>query len=165
MNDYLSKPIQGELLYQSIEAMLNKGAENPTAPQTPVAAEAPAAQVDATTAINQSIMSNLREQLGDEKVREILNAFFIDAAERFEDAQAALKAQRFDTAMEQVHSIKGSSASLGLVRVASSSLAIENCTADDDAGSGDAVERLEQAMSTLEKSLEEAQLWFDKREG
>ena len=150
MNDYLSKPIQGELLYKAIESMLQN---KPMADsQTPTDPSTVATGSDKVDTINQQVVQTLSEQLGSDQVQQIFSAFFTDAEERFEQAKAALDAGNRKSVLEQVHSIKGSAASIGLSQVAHASLQVELLTADD---------KMEDGLSALEASLKQARAWFE----
>ena len=150
MNDYLSKPIQGELLHKAIEAMLQNRPIDGSLDDRSASTAGVGPETDET--INQQVVQTLTEQLGSDQVKQIFAAFFNDAGERCEQAQSALAAGDIKPMLEQVHSIKGSAASIGLSQVAHASLQIERLTADD---------KMEDGLNALETSLQQARAWFE----
>ena len=150
MNDYLSKPIQGELLHKAIEAMLQNRPIDGSLDDRSASTAGAGPKTDET--INQQVVQTLTEQLGSDQVKQIFAAFFNDAGERCEQAQSALAAGDIKPMLEQVHSIKGSAASIGLSQVAHASLQIERLTADD---------KMEDGLNALETSLQQARAWFE----
>lgn len=158
MNDYLSKPIKGELLYEAIEAMLS---ESPAGVRS-ITTEAETSQGDpaarAHEIVNQQVVKTLREQLGHEQVNQIFDAFFTDAKQRLTETKAAFENSDVITVLEQVHSIKGSAASIGLNQIAQNSLQIEQVAAED--GTGKPNQAMSEGLEALEQSLNDARNWY-----
>ncbi|MGA0234512.1 MAG: response regulator, partial [Alphaproteobacteria bacterium] len=160
MNDYLSKPINGELLYDAIDVMLSEGStgERGTAKRT----TSNGADADANEIINSQVVETLQEQLGRDQVSQIFEAFFTDAEQRFTASKAACDNGDIGTVLEQIHSIKGSAASIGLNQIAQNSFQIEQIAAED--GTSEPNQAIAEGLEALKQSLIAARAWYEQED-
>jgi len=159
MDGYLSKPIEGKRLYRVIEDLLQTPSQAP--PPSAKVSETEGTSADVTSAlpsqaepqtVDQSIIGQLRDQLGETTVGEIIAAFFEDTTHRLKRAHNAADALDATLISEQAHSIKGSAASLGFESVAQAAQALETAlqpTSSDDA--------LSLALASLDQALRDAE--------
>lgn len=135
MNDYISKPFNPEGLFEKIERLsLYSSKKEPTHSKS-------GAQTDGNVIDRRYLL----DRYGDEDiVKDMLETFLEDAGMRIEETRRTFESGDIDYLLQQAHSIKGSSATVGAV------------------GLNDAASRLE--LAARERDLKKAAALFNRLE-
>jgi signal transduction histidine kinase/CheY-like chemotaxis protein/HPt (histidine-containing phosphotransfer) domain-containing protein len=148
-DDYLPKPVRPGELEATILRWLTKAATAETV-QTLVASAPPAPPA----ADSDDRLAKLREELGDEILRDVIGAMLVEAPELVAKCLAALEAGDLATASRRAHALKGDAANLGLDRLSELARIIElSGKAGDDAATRPAAQELAAAWSAGEARL------------
>jgi two-component system sensor histidine kinase/response regulator len=144
MDDYLSKPIRTAALDEAIERWLP--AEAPPSPSGgPTAVEA---------VLDQATIQQLRETLSPEMRTELLDTFDEQQVQCVADIAAAVKRDDRDEVRRVAHLLKGSSASLGALRLRDFSERLEHVGRSQDPDISDAqVAQLGDAAAEASRAL------------
>lgn len=115
MDDYLSKPINSDLLAQALERCARRfdGAE--------LAGDAPDASEDALHGLDGRALERLREMLGDqlgEMLPELIELYLSDASGTLAAARQAIASQTPDELRRAAHTLKSTSATFGALQLA-----------------------------------------------
>ncbi len=145
MNDYLSKPLQLRDLHSVLHRWGLHHAPLTSSPEP--AAEPPPAQ----TLASQSRLRRLRGEIGEAATRQVIQDFLARAPRLLAEIQTALEKGQAAALRLAAHSLKGSSASLGLVQVQTLAGRLETLTHTDSLDGADALVR------QLRAQLEDAQ--------
>jgi len=124
MNDYISKPVDR----QRLAAMLGRwGRRRDLAPVSPPQDPHPTHVDDgALPLVDLSVTEDLQDALGEDYLKEVCGHFMATLDARIGEVQSNLAAGAIDQAAAAAHSIKGSAANLGYVRLADNVSAIES---------------------------------------
>ena len=130
MDDYLAKPVRREELAAALgRASLGLGPPEPG--PVPAAVEEPASA--AGPVVDDSVLAALAERLGD-RAPDFLGRLFdtwdVETAHRFADLSAAVEATDPEAVGRMAHAVKGGSASMGAVRLASVAGEVESAVRD-----------------------------------
>ena len=131
MDDYLSKPITGEKLLQTIQKHLTgkpegfAGSQNPT---EPVSNEAnpPSARPTETPALNRAALDGLLKYVSADTVAHSLREYEAETAELLCEAWSAVADGNPDALLSVVHTIKGTSLTLGAAALGAYAAELEN---------------------------------------
>ncbi|CUW41378.1 Putative signal transduction histidine kinase [Magnetospirillum sp. XM-1] len=127
MNGYISKPIDRRKLAEALAPYSGAAEAKPAAPAEPPAAKA----------VDLDVLDALAADIEADTVVEILVKFMEDARARHLAAAAAAPAGDLDRVRREAHTIKGAAASLGLLAIRDTCLALEQA-----ARAGEGVEPL-----------------------
>jgi CheY-like chemotaxis protein/HPt (histidine-containing phosphotransfer) domain-containing protein len=142
-DDYLPKPVRPAELEAMLRHWLAKAAT--AAPAAPLAQ--PAADGDGR-------LAKLREELGDEILREVIGAMLVEAPELVTKCLAALDDGDLASASRRAHALKGDAANLGLDRLSDLARTIELAgKSGDSATTRPAAQELAAAWSAGEARL------------
>jgi CheY-like chemotaxis protein len=111
MNDFVSKPVNREKLFNILEHWSEAGARARSEGEA-TASATPEGMVD------QAQLDVLREELGEEMLGELLTSFWASALDLMAQIEAAIGAEDRMAADELVHRLKGSAATLSFGGIA-----------------------------------------------
>ncbi len=152
MNDYLSKPVQFDVLSEKLEH-----AERTNRAQSPAVHDAPASAEQSSTEqsvviIDETLYAVFQETMGD-MTSELVEVFLQDGAETLQEMQAVYAQNNAQALYQLAHSLKSSSAQIGALSLS------ELCQQLEDRGrSGDleeVSELLAQVAAVYEQVYEE----------
>jgi PAS domain S-box-containing protein len=117
MDDYLSKPIRAATLIQKIDGLL----EEKTKSESPNANEnmAPATGniFDHIEAFDLNVINGLREMVGNEMLLSVFEDFKLEAEEQIRNTEMAYQINDVNTIQKELHTLKGNSGTIGLMRI------------------------------------------------
>lgn len=148
MDEYVSKPVEKELLFQAIEKLTRLSAENKVKPiEEPVPDTAPDTVFDDAEA--------LKYVGGDAEVLEkVVEIFLAECPKHLAHLQKAIQDNDPKAIEVAAHSIRGSAAGLFAMRSVNAAGKLEEMGRNGSlSGSGEAYARLEQEISKLQKAL------------
>jgi PAS domain S-box-containing protein len=129
MNDYLSKPVNRELLQRAlahwlrpIAAVESDSSDRQSLPKG----------VDAENQLDWDIIRQLAEDVGSESVGRLLDTFTKDLAERLLRLRQALAERNWAQLLHEAHALKSSSASCGLLAFSAELTALEAALLQED---------------------------------
>jgi CheY-like chemotaxis protein/HPt (histidine-containing phosphotransfer) domain-containing protein len=159
MDDYLSKPIEMDLLKQKLRKWMPVPLRGPSAPTPAPAIEEPEAPSAAAGGNGPVDPAALHELFGDDDaaIREILDAFIEPSAVNVRDILNAYKARSAKTVGASAHKLKGSSAAIGARSLADLCLRLEM------AGKSENWQDLEAAAPLLEGAFAEVVAYIEQR--
>ena len=141
MDDYLSKPIKSQVLIQKIDKWLNVQVGTKKAE-------------DESTSLNKEVVFDFahleKMSAGDKEFEaDLIETYLVDVLTRFQNLEAAIEKSENTTVINEAHTIKGASYSVGARKVGDEAYGIElSCKLNDF---NSALERL----SKLKKAIEE----------
>lgn len=125
MDNYLSKPIRANLLIQKVEECLvpEKVADRKTQKKkSPQKFE----EIDATIpAFDSEVISSLKEMVGGEMLRSVFEDFQSEAGVQIENVKNAYDRKDVVAIQKELHTLKGNSGTIGLMRIHEITKAIE----------------------------------------
>lgn len=115
MDDYLTKPLNLELMLEKVARWSSERPANPPVNETlaTVAVEEPAAE----EFVDRAILQQLAQDTSPELIPELVSVFVGDARERLQRITAALDEQAVDNQRMESHALGSSAASFGLPRL------------------------------------------------
>jgi PAS domain S-box-containing protein len=159
MNDYISKPVQLEELYQA----LSNYQRHHGSTTTPTVSISPQGNSTTThtenpqpTVIDSAVLQSLREMLqGDEKaLGEIINYYLVDAPQLIHKLTNFVKDKDYQNIWQTAHKFKSSSASLGAKNLAKICLQLEHQGHSNNLENSDQLlEQLQQEYQQVEMAL------------
>ena len=111
MDDYVPKPIRAQILIEKVKNLMQPKSENITNNET-------IKQVDETPIIDLDIMKQLSQLGGMELVSSIIDDFILESTELIDGALAAYQIDDIATVKSNLHTLKGSAGTIGVMRVA-----------------------------------------------
>jgi PAS domain S-box-containing protein len=141
MNDYLSKPINAEQLIKTIDKMLNVHAV-----QAKVKTQQPISSENGAFDFNQ-----LRKMTGDDKEfqKDLIESYIEDVTSRFGNLESLFASGDMHKMVNEAHTIKGASYSIGALSVGNEALGIEISGKHNDSSS------IQQRIITMRNAVEE----------
>jgi HPt (histidine-containing phosphotransfer) domain-containing protein len=117
MDDFVSKPVRVEQLVAALNKCQPRTAARPPVPSSPILVQA---QKVAST-LDQTELKRLEKSMGGDTayVAEIIDAFLVDTPRLLLDLRQAMEQKQGDSLRRAAHTLKGSSASLGAMTLAS----------------------------------------------
>jgi PAS domain S-box-containing protein len=154
MNDYIPKPIDGDVLISVLERWLPLSGEPFPEPDPPAPEAAPAPTVGGMS--ENEIFDRegmLRRLMGDEELAtRILGLFLEDIPRQIDALQTQLESDEIELARRSAHTMKGSSANVGGQELSAVCLEIEKCiTARDVATAVTLLPDLKQAFEQFRR--------------
>ncbi|MDP9393614.1 MAG: Hpt domain-containing protein [Actinomycetota bacterium] len=126
MDDFLTKPVRAEVLEDVLRDIETRAGRPQRAPDGASAGEAETVPADT---FDRRVLDELREALGDTDgafVRELVDAFTAQAPGLVEQIEQAIAAGDREALRFSAHTLKGSSGSVGAVRLAALSDRLEH---------------------------------------
>ncbi len=157
MDDYLTKPVGLDALRAVLRRWLSAPQDGPTAAapeeaRVPGEAESPT-QFTRLPSLDPRVLDELRELLGAE-LDSVAALFLSDATARLKRLRAALETRDCKTFFEEGHTLKGSSANVGAVRLAAMCRELQRMGREEDlAGAPELVARVEWELAAVQKAL------------
>lgn len=149
MNGYLTKPISRLSLGKAISDQWDHGCSN--------AKEEAKMNQRNSLKIDEEIMSELGQHIGEEALNMLISKFIGDAGSRVASAQMALDAGDRDTVSKQAHTVKGSSQTLGFTSVSEIAFRLEMNAKDQ------ALNALADDLNLLSVSISDVEHWHASR--
>ena len=108
---YVSKPIRANTLILSVDEMLSKksSTEQVIANSVPEPSEIPAFDME--------VIGGLKEMVGEEMLQSVFVDFESEAAEQIANAEQAYSKQDVSTIQKELHTLKGNSGTIGLMKI------------------------------------------------
>jgi two-component system sensor histidine kinase/response regulator len=150
MNDYVSKPIQSDLLRSKLAALASAAP-----PHRAIAGTAPSpAAIAGTASLDLAKLAALEELFEGDDLREYVTMFLVNTEERLVHLREASERADLPAMAREAHKLVGTAGSVGAMRVHELAVAVE---AAAKAGEGDAAHRLAsdlaEASATASASL------------
>jgi PAS domain S-box-containing protein len=130
LDDYLSKPIKANMLIKKVLQYTGQGA--PPAEETEEQADFSAGSETLRGIIAKEAIDQLLRWGGEELVQSAFQEFDVEASEQLAACQLYLQQQDYAAAGAELHSLKGSAGTLGVVQVAEIARAIEQHIKEKD---------------------------------
>ncbi|MCA1906804.1 MAG: response regulator, partial [Magnetospirillum sp.] len=134
MNDYISKPVDRQRLAAMLARWGHRRADLPVSPQATQSGADD--NGDAAPLVDATVTEELMDALGEDYLNEVRSHFMGSLDQRVDEVTAALTAGDSAKAASAAHSIKGSAANLGYVRLAALAAAIEDALRRGDEAEG-----------------------------
>jgi CheY-like chemotaxis protein len=149
MDDYISKPVKVDQLVAALERCH---------PRAEKAVEAgPGASPDTHSPVEQQILARLREALGQEAeeiLAELIDTFLTDADRLLDEIRDAVAGRHLRKLERAAHSLKGSSATLGAMRLSELCRKLEDMArADTRVGVQEQVRQIEAEFTRVREAL------------
>lgn len=121
MNDYLSKPVNRDLLLQMLEHWLVQNGSRAESKTAVKAKEKP----EESDGLDWTVLQQMAEDIGEDTVGRLLETFMQDMTSRLIRLHAAVAGDDWTTVRHEAHTLKSSAASCGLTQFSSQMAAIE----------------------------------------
>lgn len=108
-DNYLPKPIRAQSLIQKVEECIGKHQKVKITSENGANIDVPA--------FDNEVVNSLKEMVGDETVLAVFQDFQIEAGEQIKNVGEAYKTKDVDTIQKELHTLKGNSGTLGLMRI------------------------------------------------
>ena len=151
MDDYLSKPVRSE----ELAAALSHCQPLVAAQQTPAATEAvpvAASQAEVEEVLDAEILSQFREEMGEDFMPELIAAYVQDSQTLTEAMRSALADGNDEALRRAAHTLKSNSASVGATRLATLCRELEQSGLADEAA--DLVQSIAIERDKVQRALE-----------
>ncbi|MBD2663730.1 multi-sensor hybrid histidine kinase [Richelia sinica FACHB-800] len=157
MNDYISKPVQLEELYQALSNYQHhhSSTTTPTVSLTPQGNSTTTnIEIPQPTVIDSLVLQSLREMLGgDEKaLGEIINYYLLDAPQLIQNLTSFVQEKDYQNIWQTAHKFKSSSASLGAKNLAKICLQLEH------QGHSSHLENSDQLLEQLQQEYQQVEI-------
>ncbi len=140
MDNYLAKPIRANLLIQKVEECLKGKNIQRRSVETPaVAVEVPA--------FDPEVIRSLQEMVGKEMLLSVYEDFEAEAREQIQQVKEAFIRKDVVSIQKELHTLKGNSGTIGLMRIHEITRAIEVPAKDG------ILDGFEEKMAALEKEF------------
>ncbi|UBM58457.1 PAS domain S-box protein [Marinilongibacter aquaticus] len=113
---YVSKPIRAHTLVTTIEAML-EGKEIEKIPNVKKETKAVGFIADDIPAFDTAVINGLKEMVGAEMLSSVFEDFEKEAEEQIENTRKAFENKDVETIQKELHTLKGNSGTIGLMRL------------------------------------------------
>ncbi|MCP4114129.1 MAG: response regulator [Desulfobacteraceae bacterium] len=164
MDDYMSKPLQKELLLSVLERWSGSHAPETTMPP-PRSSPVPATGHSSPSPIDKQVLRELRElQIVGEPdvVQRVVNAYLITSKQLISKMKDALSTGHFTRLQESAHGLKSSSANLGAMELSEMNRRLELiCKQDTMADAGPLVQAIEQETRKVTLALKKETFTYD----
>ncbi len=156
MHDYLAKPVRIDELAAALGRCVARQAESggapgavsePAAPPTPIAAAPSAAGGEAADGLDAAALARLRDELGDELMRSILESYVEDTPPLLDALRAGVGAADADAVRRAAHDVKSTSRTVGALAAALLAERIEAAARGGEVADEAEVDRLANAVS------------------
>ena len=153
MDDYLSKPLRGQALYETLGRWTRGSAPTvPTAPVSPLRDE----PARSGYLLDETVIADL-QTLGDEVLPELLSLYLRQVPEEIAELKKAVARRDAAAVADLTHKLKGSSRSVGAARLSAVAEELTACATDDGVGNAKAL------LHELETALKDTEMAFRRR--
>ncbi len=153
MDDYLSKPLRGEALYETLGRWTGGPAQTvPTAPVSPLRDEL----ADRGDLLDETVIAEL-ENLGDEVLPELVSIYLRQVPAEIAELKKAVARRDAEAVADLTHKLKGSSRSVGAAHLSAVTEELAACATDDGLGNAKGL------LHELETALQETETAFRRR--
>ena len=128
---YVSKPIRAHILIKTIEEILDGGGAKKTK-KSIKKVENKEVSFDEFPDFDQEIIGGLREMVGAEMLTSVFEDFKTEATEQIENTRKAVAENDVITVQKELHTLKGNSGTIGLMKIHEIVKAMEVPTKDGD---------------------------------
>ncbi len=153
MDDYLSKPLRGQALYETLERWTGGSARTvPTGPVSPLRDEL----ADRGHLLDETVIAEL-ETLGDEVLPELLSLYLRQVPAEIAELKKAVARRDAEAVADLTHKLKGSSRSVGAAHLSAVAEELAACATEDGLGNAKGL------LHDLETALQETETAFRRR--
>jgi PAS domain S-box-containing protein len=121
MDDYISKPIRANILIKKVEELVTNKISNPIIQNKEDVSELTINReykIDASIPdYDKEVIDSLKEMVGNEMLVSVFEDFETEATEQIENTLKAFKSNDIITIQKELHTLKGNSGTIGLMRI------------------------------------------------